>query len=86
MDGLIALMESNYSLPVNLGNPDEYTIKEFAVCAYCGLREKRQVSLYMRAAHTLSFFLFLFAQVMIQGMVDKNTEIRHLPATQVKHV
>lgn len=23
-------MESDYSLPVNLGNPDEYTIKEFA--------------------------------------------------------
>jgi hypothetical protein len=27
---MIALMESNYSLPVNLGNPDEYTIREFA--------------------------------------------------------
>jgi nucleoside-diphosphate-sugar epimerase len=23
-------MNSNYSLPVNLGNPDEYTIAEFA--------------------------------------------------------
>lgn len=30
VDGLIKLMNSNYSLPVNLGNPDEYTIKEFA--------------------------------------------------------
>jgi nucleoside-diphosphate-sugar epimerase len=30
VDGMIALMESNYSLPVNLGNPDEYTIREFA--------------------------------------------------------
>lgn len=30
VDGLIALMNSNYSLPVNLGNPDEYTIAEFA--------------------------------------------------------
>jgi len=28
--GLIALMESNYTQPVNLGNPDEYTIQEFA--------------------------------------------------------
>lgn len=28
--GLIALMNSNYSLPVNLGNPDEHTILEFA--------------------------------------------------------
>ncbi|KAK7077302.1 UDP-glucuronic acid decarboxylase 1 [Halocaridina rubra] len=30
VDGLIKLMNSNYSLPVNLGNPDEHTIKEFA--------------------------------------------------------
>ena len=30
VDGLVALMNSNYSLPVNLGNPDEYTIKQFA--------------------------------------------------------
>lgn len=30
VDGLIALMNSNYSLPVNLGNPDEYTIRQFA--------------------------------------------------------
>ena len=27
MDGLIALMNGNYSLPVNIGNPDEYTVK-----------------------------------------------------------
>jgi UDP-glucuronate decarboxylase len=30
VDGLIALMESNYTQPVNLGNPEEYTIKQFA--------------------------------------------------------
>ncbi|TPX45158.1 hypothetical protein SeLEV6574_g04036 [Synchytrium endobioticum] len=30
VDGLIALMESNVSEPVNLGNPEEYTIKQFA--------------------------------------------------------
>ncbi|KAG1140512.1 hypothetical protein G6F37_008470 [Rhizopus arrhizus] len=30
IDGLILLMNSDYSEPVNLGNPDEYTIKEFA--------------------------------------------------------
>ena len=30
MDGLIALMNSNYSMPMNLGNPDEYTIEQFA--------------------------------------------------------
>ena len=30
MDGLVKLMNGNYDQPVNLGNPDEYTIKEFA--------------------------------------------------------
>lgn len=31
VDGLMALMASNYSLPVNLGNPVEHTIEEFAM-------------------------------------------------------
>jgi UDP-glucuronate decarboxylase len=26
----MALMNGNYSLPVNLGNPDEYSVKDFA--------------------------------------------------------
>ncbi|XP_045136748.1 UDP-glucuronic acid decarboxylase 1-like [Portunus trituberculatus] len=30
VDGLIKLLNSNYSMPVNLGNPDEHTIEEFA--------------------------------------------------------
>jgi UDP-glucuronate decarboxylase len=30
VDGLHALMNGPYDLPVNLGNPDEYTIKDFA--------------------------------------------------------
>ncbi|CAF4029842.1 unnamed protein product, partial [Rotaria magnacalcarata] len=30
VDGLISLMNSNYSMPMNLGNPDEYTIEQFA--------------------------------------------------------
>eukprot|EP00041_Stephanoeca_diplocostata_P010433 m.166062 g.166062 ORF g.166062 m.166062 type:complete len:449 (-) comp18145_c0_seq3:169-1515(-) len=30
VDGLVALMNGNYTLPVNLGNPDEYTMLEFA--------------------------------------------------------
>jgi len=30
VDGLIALMNSDYAGPVNIGNPDEYTIKQFA--------------------------------------------------------
>jgi len=30
VDGLYKLMNSNYDGPVNLGNPDEYTVKKFA--------------------------------------------------------
>ncbi len=30
VDGLVKLMEGDYSLPVNLGNPDEYTVGDFA--------------------------------------------------------
>ena len=30
VEGLIKLLESNYSRPVNLGNPDEYSMMEFA--------------------------------------------------------
>lgn len=31
VEGLIRLMDGNYSLPVNIGNPDEYKVKDFAV-------------------------------------------------------
>eukprot|EP01040_Poterioochromonas_malhamensis_P003169 gene3169-3377_t len=31
VEGLIRLMNGNYSLPVNIGNPDEYTVKDFAI-------------------------------------------------------
>lgn len=31
IDGLISLMDSNYTQPVNLGNPTEHTINEFAM-------------------------------------------------------
>jgi UDP-glucuronate decarboxylase len=30
VDGLHALMNGGYDMPVNLGNPDEYTVKDFA--------------------------------------------------------
>lgn len=31
VEGLMSLMNCNYSLPVNIGNPEEYTVKDFAV-------------------------------------------------------
>ena len=30
IDGIFKLLKSDYHLPVNIGNPDEITIKEFA--------------------------------------------------------
>ncbi len=30
VDGLILLMNSNYSMPCNIGNPEEHTILDFA--------------------------------------------------------
>lgn len=30
VDGLIRLMNSNYSQPINIGNPEEHTIMDFA--------------------------------------------------------
>ena len=40
VEGLIRLMNGNYSQPVNLGNPDEYTVKVrvrsiLVVCVCC---------------------------------------------------
>jgi len=39
VDGLIRLMNSNFSQPVNLGNPEEHTILDFAklVQKYSGM-------------------------------------------------
>lgn len=31
VEGLMRLMNGNYSQPVNIGNPEEYTVKNFAV-------------------------------------------------------
>lgn len=31
VEGLLRLMNGNYSLPVNIGNPEEFTVKEFAL-------------------------------------------------------
>lgn len=31
VNGLVLLMDSNYSKPINLGNPDEYTIRDMAL-------------------------------------------------------
>ena len=35
VEGLIRLMNGNYSQPVNLGNPDEYTVKVRCSSVWC---------------------------------------------------
>lgn len=30
IDGMIRVMASNYTMPINLGNSEEYTVNEFA--------------------------------------------------------
>ncbi|KAJ6263248.1 ADP-L-glycero-D-manno-heptose-6-epimerase [Drechslerella dactyloides] len=42
VDGLIALMDSDFTDPVNLGNPEEYTIKQFADMIVELVNEHRQ--------------------------------------------
>ncbi len=43
--GLIKLMNGNYDMPVNIGNPDEYTINDFAtkIRDKCGSKSKNRV-------------------------------------------
>ncbi len=41
VDGLINLMESEYDQPVNIGNPDEYEIKEFAQAIKDSLKSEK---------------------------------------------
>jgi UDP-glucuronate decarboxylase len=43
VDGLIQLMESEYTLPVNIGTPYEYTIKDFAQLIVSKTRSKSQI-------------------------------------------
>ncbi|KAI8907908.1 hypothetical protein EDD86DRAFT_46065 [Gorgonomyces haynaldii] len=43
VDGLIMLMNSNYSSPVNIGNPDEFTIGDFAQLVKDKIKSKSQI-------------------------------------------
>lgn len=48
VNGLIQLMESDYTMPVNIGNPVEYTIKQFAEIIVEKINKTAKVS-YMPA-------------------------------------
>jgi len=60
IDGLIKLMNSDYEYPVNLGNPDEYTIKEFAemICELTGLDPATNI-IYMDGMHIYIYIYIL---------------------------
>lgn len=73
VDGLIALMNSNYTQPINLGNPVEHTIEgaynsSFALCLQCAT--VFIINLY---------FLNLEFAVMIRDLVgNTNSEIQRV--------
>lgn len=49
VDGLVRLMESDYDLPVNIGNPDEYTIKDFATLIKAKIPESRSKIVHLES-------------------------------------
>ncbi len=44
VDGLIQLMESDYTLPVNIGTPYEYTIEDFAKLIRSKVKSKSAIT------------------------------------------
>ena len=44
VDGLIQLMESEYTLPVNIGTPFEYSIKDFAQLIRSKVNSKSEIT------------------------------------------
>uniref|UniRef100_T1GCB0 UDP-glucuronate decarboxylase n=1 Tax=Megaselia scalaris TaxID=36166 RepID=T1GCB0_MEGSC len=44
VDGMILLMESNYTQPINLGNPVEHSIEEFASIIKASVGGKSEIS------------------------------------------
>lgn len=65
VDGLVALMASNYTLPVNIGNPVEHTIESenllsFTHCVHCtGHMLSRATYVSYTVSRQLSPSLFL---------------------------
>ena len=76
VEGLIRLMNGNYSQPVNLGNPDEYTVKVLYTCMY----------VYMYCMNTVVRCVSHqdFAH-LIKDLTNSNSTIQILPATKVRN-
>ena len=62
IEGMILLMQSNYTDPVNLGNPEEYTILEFAetILERVGqhlMQNKLHIYIHVCMYHTLDMLM-----------------------------
>ena len=93
VEGLMRLMNGNYSLPVNLGNPDEYTVKvrpaspSLLVClpASSLSRNCQQRTQLTSLTHPPTTTPPLRAQdfaVLIKELTSSNSTIQMLPATK----
>ncbi|KAI3658752.1 hypothetical protein MP638_001634 [Amoeboaphelidium occidentale] len=90
VDGLIALMNAEYNQPVNIGNPDEYTIQQFAdmirkeyvhdlvdgLIALMNAEYNQPVNIGNPDEYTIQQFA-----EMIRKEVNPDAVITHLPAT-----
>lgn len=71
VDGLVALMESNYTLPVNIGNPVEHTIERKSYLLYI-----IQILFYdLFCVWSYIFNLFLEFALIIKKLVGATSEI-----------
>lgn len=68
--GLVKLMESNVTIPVNLGNPEEHTIEEFATI----IKQLTSEKLLKHVRSSLHLHTIVVA--------DSSSEIVHRPAVE----
>jgi UDP-glucuronate decarboxylase len=73
VEGLIRLMNGNYSQPVNLGNPEEFKVKVRHIHKYACIA--------VRANIIVNLFHQDFAN-LIHDITKSNSTIRYLPATK----
>jgi UDP-glucuronate decarboxylase len=86
VEGLMRLMNGNYSLPVNLGNPEEYTVKVRDCPFLCFFLLRRHTDAHSPLSFSLPFPPLPrnpqdFA-VLIKELTKSNSTIQMLPATK----
>lgn len=71
VDGLVALMNSSYTLPINLGNPIEHNIDGIVI------KQKGKIALVIKFLLSLEF-----AQIIKSIVNGADSSIRYLPAVE----